>query len=687
MAHHQHSNGESTQVKNYILSLVIIFTLLFFGNVAATQYLADQFQFHPALGKPLFEHYYNPFSWIFWSANFRGYYPDFFKLFFLKISAVTALIFSVYILIRFMVLRGSKAIEGLHGTAHWATKKEIDNMGVLGQKEGVYIGGWLDKKGDTQYLRHNGPEHVLAFAPTRSGKGVGLVLPTLLSWPHSCLILDIKGENWALTAGWRKEHAKNKVMKFDPTCNDGSAVRYNALAEIRLNTGYEIADIQNVATMLIDTEGDGLKDHWMQSAASLLTGIILHTLYKAQREGKSTPNLTTVYQTINDPDLNLREFLEEMKRYPHKEHFFDKNGDPLKEPYYAPHDVAATIAREALNKADNELSGVVSTAVTNLSLYIDPLVSLNTATSDFKIKDLMNDDQPVSLYLVLKPSDKDRLRPLTRLLLNQILRILIEELGFENGKAIKGYKHRLLLMLDEFTSLGKLAIFQESLAFMAGYGIKSYVIIQDLTQLYGAYTKEESIISNSHIRIAYAPNKVETAELLSKMSGTSTVIKSQRTTSGKRSSVLLGQVSETFQEVQRPLLTVDECMTLPGAKKDTNGGVISGGDMLVFIAGESPIYGKQILYFKDQVFADRAKVPTPLKSDTIKHEAHKMIEESKSIDGGVAAAAATAAAIATLNNDVIVPEEIIEEIQEDIEDQDLGEYPPDDEEEQDTTDY
>jgi type IV secretion system protein VirD4 len=305
-----------------------------------------------------------------------------------------------------------------------------------------------------------------------------------------------------------------------------------------------------------------------------------------------------------------------MKEYKHR---FKKNFDGSPSVDEETHEVVATIAREMMNKADNELSGVVSTAVTNLSLYIDPLVSINTEVSDFKIKDLMNDDQPVSLYLVLKPSDKDRLRPLTRLLLNQILRILIEELGFENGQAIKGYKHRLLLMLDEFTSLGKLAIFQESLAFMAGYGMKAYVIIQDLTQLYGAYTKEESIISNCHVRIAYAPNKVETAELLSKMSGTTTVIKSQRTTSGKRSSIMLGQVTETFQEVSRPLLTVDECMRLAGAKKDGEGKVISGGDMLIFMAGEAPIYGKQILFFKDKTFLDRSKVPTPKISDVIQN--------------------------------------------------------------------
>lgn len=608
--------GEGTQVQNYVISVAIITLLLVLVSSTATQYLANQFQHHPALGTPLFGEIYSPFDWISWSYKFNAFYPDFFKTFFIQLQAGFGFIFAIFIGLRLIVLRKNKAVDGLHGTAHWATPKEVESMGVLSSNDGVYIGGYSSDKKTVRYLRHGGPEHVLAFAPTRSGKGVGLVLPTLLSWKHSCLILDIKGENWALTAGWRKEHANNKVMKFDPTCADGSAVRYNALAEIRLNTGFEVADVQNVATMLIDTDGAGLKDHWAQSGASLLTGVILHTLYKAKKNNLPTPNLTTVYKTVNDPDLNIREFLNEMKSYKHRlKKVENDDGEMIETMDEETHDVVATIAREMLNKADNELSGVVSTAVTNLSLYIDPLVSKNTEVSDFKIKDLMNDDQPVSLYLVLKPSDKDRLRPLTRLLLNQILRILIEELGFENGRAIKGYKHRLLLMLDEFTSLGKLAIFQESLAFMAGYGIKSYVIIQDLTQLYGVYTKEESIISNSHIRIAYAPNKVETAELLSKMSGTTTVIKSQRTTSGKRQSVLLGQVSETFQEVSRPLLTVDECMRLAGAKKDGSGNVVSGGDMLIFIAGEAPIYGKQILYFKDKTFLQRSQVTTPSKSD------------------------------------------------------------------------
>lgn len=279
----------------------------------------------------------------------------------------------------------------------------------------------------------------------------------------------------------------------------------------------------------------------------------------------------------------------------------------------------ASSAREMLNKADNELSGVVSTAVANLALYRDPIVAANTSDCDFRIDDLMDYESPVSLYLVIRPSDIDRLRPLIRLILNIILRRLTEEMKFKDGRSVDSYKHQLLLMMDEFTSLGRLEIFERSLAFMAGFGLKAYFIVQDLTQLHAAYTKDESIMSNCHVRIAYAPNKVETAEVLSKMTGQATVITQKTSLSGNRSGHL-NRASVSLAETKRTLLTPDECMCLPGAKKDANKQIIEAGDMLIFPAGFRPIYGKQILYFLDPVFSERAKIQTPPMSDRLVEE-------------------------------------------------------------------
>ena len=598
MQNHDYGTKRKNQVGNYVVSLVVVILLFLLVNILATQYVAQHFGYHENLGDSLYQYFYNPFGWIIWQQDFYTPYSYFFKSLNITMFFIIVVVFIVFILIRMLALRKSKMHDDVHGTAHWMNDAEIKKTGLLGQSEGVYIGGYKEGS-NLQYLKHNGPEHVLAFAPTRSGKGIGLVLPTLLDWRESVIVLDIKGENWALTAGWREQYANNRVLKFDPTADDGLSVKFNPLEEIRLDGAYEIGDLQNIAIMIVDTEGKGLRDYWEKSSFSFISGLILHTIHKAKKEKKPYPNLTDVYELLNKNEI--RDLLEEM--------------------LVSKHHLVSLVGREMLNKAAEELSGVVGSSSSYLNLYVDPIISNNTSKSEFKINDLMNSEKPVSLYLVLKPNDKNRIMPLIRLIMNLLLRRLLEELEFENGKSVKNYKHRMLLMLDEFTSLGRLGIFQESLAFMGGYGIKAYIIIQDITQLYEAYGKDESILSNCHIRIAYAPNKVETAELLSKMSGTTTVVKSYTTTSGNRVSVMLGQVTESLQEISRPLLTPDECMRLPGAKKDNNGQVIKGGDMLIFIAGQAPIYGKQILFFKDQVFLDRSKVAVPqLHSPTLKNE-------------------------------------------------------------------
>lgn len=603
---------ETNQTFVYTLAILgIAFSFLVVSSIA-TQYIAQYFCYSPNLGETFAYGFYNPFLWIVWSKNYYSYYPDFFKQFFLYMFVGITLCFMVFIFIKLFFLRKSQAIANLHGSAHWATKEEVEAMGVLNNRDGVYIGGYMQKN-ILHYLRHNGPEHTIAFAPTRSGKGVCLVLPTLLSWGESALIIDIKGELWALTAGWRKKYAHNKVLKFDPTCTDDSGVKFNILEEIRIDTVHEIKDTQNIAINLIfkgetppQQASQGNSAYFKSEAASFLTGAILFALHNAKQEGQPCPSLSGLYKFINSPDCSIDELLEEMKTCE-----YAISQDTL--------DVIHSIAQSMQNKAAQELSGVIGSAVEALNLYIDPIIARNISKSEFKIMDLMRNDDPVSLYLVIPPGDKDRLRPLNNLVINQIFKTLTRDsLSFENGESVKNYKHRLLFMADEFTAVGKLGVIQEQLAYMAGYGIKAFIIIQDLPQLYDLYTKNESIISNCHNRIAFAPNNVDTAEILAKMSGTTTVVKKSITSSGKRTAVMLGNVSETLQEVQRPLITVDEIMRLPAAKmnKDKTK-IIEAGDMLIFITGQSAIYGKQILYFKDKVFSERAKVTLDINiSDT-----------------------------------------------------------------------
>ncbi len=519
-----------------------------------------------------------------------------------------------------MVAANSATINPyLHGSARWANQHDIERAGLLprpltfwqqltGQKKlsstGVYVGAWLDKNGIMRYLRHNGAEHVLCYAPTRSGKGVGLVIPTLLSWEHSAVITDLKGELWELTAGWRQSYARNKVLRFEPASLNGG-VHWNALDEIRLETEYEVGDVQNLATLLVDPNGKGLETHWQKTAQALLVGVILHVLYKAQQEGTEA-TLPAVDAILSDPDRDVAELWMEMVTYGHV--------------HGKTHPTVGSAARDMLDRPEEEAGSVLSTAKSYLALYRDPVVQRNVSQSDFRIKDLMNFEDPVSLYIVTHPNDKARLRPLVRVMINMIVRLLADKMDFINGQPKAHYKHRLLMMLDEFPSLGKLDILQEALAFIAGYGIKCYLICQDINQLKSretGYGQDESITSNCHVQSAFPPNRVETAEHLSKLTGQTTIAKEQITTSGRRTSALLGQVSRTIQEVQRPLLTPDECLRMPGPVKGAEGLIEKAGDMVVYVAGFPAIYGIQPLFFKDPVFKARAAIPAPMVSDKL----------------------------------------------------------------------
>jgi type IV secretion system protein VirD4 len=262
---------------------------------------------------------------------------------------------------------------------------------------------------------------------------------------------------------------------------------------------------------------------------------------------------------------------------------------------------------------------VLSTAKTALTLYSDPLVANNTAASDFSINDLVNHDEPVSLYLVVPPSDKIRLRPLIRLIFTMTVNRLTEKMVFE-GAEQKRNRHRLLFLIDEFPSLNRMEIFADALSYMAGYGLKAYLITQDIRQIVDAYGNNESIVSNCHVRIAYAPNQYETAELLSKMTGITTVLKASYNFSGPRFSPVMPHVNASVDYIERPLMTPDEVSRLRPPQKRGDGAseeTVAPGQMLIFVSGHYPILGTQMLYFLDPVLSERAELARPTEFVTL----------------------------------------------------------------------
>ena len=576
------------RIGHLFLNLGLMVVAVLGGLAAATQYVGAALHYHPGLGAALFAFgpisAYAPWRCVEWYVRFgERAHPVFERaqLVALGVFAPLALVPVVVAIQRAKQKKPSQA----HGSARWATTAEVKRAGLL-DPAGVVLcqtdearfrvdhKGLALTRGGT-LIRHDGPEHVLCFAPTRSGKGVGMVIPTLLSWTGSVIAWDVKRELWQLSAGFR--HQFTTCLRFEPT--DVDSIRYNPLLEIRRGLN-EVRDAQAVADMLVDPDGTKEKDHWALTAHTLLVGAILHVLYA--EEDKS---LAGVARFLSDPERSQFDTLEAMLSTKHL-------GD-------RPHPVVQGSAKEMQNKAEEELSGVFSTAMATLGLYRDPVVARATSACDFRIADLMRGEKPASLYLVIAPSDLDRLRPLMRLVINQIGRRLAETNTSGGGEAPR---HRLLWMLDEFPALGKMAFFESALAYFAGYGMKAFLISQDLNQLDSRYGDKNSILANCHVRIAYGANDDGTAERISKLLGQMTFQTDSESISQEKGAVFgKKQASKGIQENARPLLTAGEVLQLPRE------------DALLFVGGLYPYRAKKVIYYEDPKFKARAamKPPTP----------------------------------------------------------------------------
>ena len=670
----------------YAASMALFLVLALASCWAATEYAAWAFNWPPVFGGCTWTgpapahwvcgpHLYEPFAIFVWIFKYERLTRPAQAVIFDRAHFIVGIGFVFALLApMFFIFRRSQRIKSerndLHGSAHWAVQKEVEATQLLPSEEnrgGVVFGAWRDGAGRVHYLRHKGPEHMMVFAPTRSGKGVGIVIPTLVSWDESVLVLDIKGENWALTSGFRERVLGQRAIKFDPTALDSA--RFNPLLEIRLDLNM-VKDVQNICTLIVDPDGRGLEDHWAKTAFDLLVGVVIFVLVcefpesvqpdrslatvlgilsdggvfrevaessaearalaaaeKAAKAGAQggapkkpaqavAEGAKKVLEYIEQTALEAMRALDAIPAAPSSTPTDDGVVPPIRpaaggqagagagHAWRARRNAWLTVAassRAWLNKPPNEGGSVLSTALSFLSLYRDPIVADNTRVSDFSIESLMGGKNPggdevkekTSLYLVVPPSDKDRLKPLLRILVSQVVRRLTEGMDFDKGGGKSRFPHRLLLLIDEFPSLGKLEIFEEALAFIAGYGMKALLVAQDRVQLAKAYSKEESIFSNCHIRIAYAPNNPETADMLSKMCGQATVTHVQRQYSGNRMHIMLQNVNTNEQIVGRPLLTADECMRLPP------------DDEIVFVAGHAPLYCQKIKYYADSAMAAR----------------------------------------------------------------------------------
>lgn len=508
----------------------------------------------------------------------ESYFPDTFRRGFLIIMSGSLSGAGACLMLGLM-RRSPDTQDKVFGSASWASIRDIKKLKLLGGS-GVFLG----KLRDGRFLRHDGPEHCAVIAPTRTGKGAGVVVPTLLTNESSVIVYDLKEENFKITSGARSKFSD--ILYLSPSSPD--SVHFNPLFEIRKGD-HEVRDVQNIANMIIEPETVGKADHWIRTGNALLTAAILHVLYTSPVEER---NLAGVTRFLSRGESDLVTTLREMMT---TNHIIDPVTGEGK-----PHPLIVSAARDVLTKSANDMSGVHSTIMGYLSLYRDPILANNTKDSDFTIADIVGRERPVSLYIIVPSSDIERLRPFIRLLINQICRRLTEAdyLG-ENSPR----KHKLLLMLDEFPALGRLEFFETALGFLAGYGIKAVLISQSLNQLKSVYTERTSILDNTHAKVFFTANTPETARYVSESLGEATVDYQTKSHSGKPLTPYYNGQSVSEHIKGRSLMTAREVMEMPA------------GEAVVFIGGARPIYCDKIRYYEDGAFLPLLQSPYDYKNN------------------------------------------------------------------------
>lgn len=454
----------------------------------------------------------------------------------------------------------------LFGEARFAKRIDIQKAGLLGDK-GIIVGQL-----GSRYLMFGGQQHAIISAPTRSGKGVGIVIPNLLNWPESVVVLDIKQENWDITSGYRQKHGQECFL-FNPAAADYRTHRYNPLAYISADPNFRIDDVQKIANMLFpDVQGTDVI--WTATPRSLFLGIVL---FLAETPDKPVTLGQVVRETLKDGDGS--------------QHFATVINDRV-----AAGNPLSNACVRALNSyisisAENTRAGIMTSFRSRLELWMNPLVDAATSANDFDLRDVRK--KKMSIYLGVTPDNLERMAPLLNLFFQQLIDLNTRELPNQN----KQIKYSCMLLMDEFTAIGKIGILSKGISYIAGYGLRMLPIIQSPAQLVDVYGADaaQTFTTNHALNIIFPPKASETqaAKDISEWLGYDTV----KTQSQSRSRKIFNRDNDSnnTSEQQRALMLPQEITGL-GQRRE-----------LIIMENVPPILAEKVVYFKDIVFVDRLK--------------------------------------------------------------------------------
>lgn len=487
----------------------------------------------------------------------------------------------------FIVLIILKGGRSLHGEARFARESEIRRE-QLRSKSGIIVG----QKGG-RYLVFGGTEHVLLEAPTRAGKGVGVVIPNLLSWADSVVVLDVKRENWDITAGFRARHGQ-AVYLFDPLDPEGRTARYNPLSFIdRLDDVDVVNELQKIGGMLFPAP-EKADPFWAEAARAAFVGV--GALVAANPALPFT--IGEIYRrlTTGDPKVELPKVVEEAQ----------KRGQRLSQ-------ACVSALSDFTSASDNTFSGIKQTITSKLSLWLNPYVDAATSETDFDLRQVRR--ERISIYLGVSPDNIDRIAPVYNLFLQQLIDLNTRELPASGGQV------PVLLLLDEFARLGKAPVIASAFSYVAGYGLRLLPVIQSRSQprgIYGADVTDE-IIANCGLEVVFTPKELRVANELSERLGffTMNVKSKSRTIHG-----MLANRSISESDQRRALMMPQELMQMPK------------GELLLLRGGIPPVRARKIEYFRSRHFTSRISDPPKVAPRLIMIPQAKQVSPSASAGAG-----------------------------------------------------
>lgn len=534
-----------------VYGLMAVFLMLFLGSIAA---LVGLHQFKPDLD--IFK-----IPEFFWFYRHNGFVMAWLAKGVAGVTAASGLIAGFVFLSR---------KDKLHGAARWARMSEARRFGLM-DSDGILLG----KRGN-EFIQFGGTEHVLLEAPTRAGKGVGVVIPNLLTWADSVVVLDVKQENWEKSAGWRKSLG-HTVLLFDPLDPNGRTARYNPFAHINREDPVEVIDeLQKIAAMLWPPPANG-ESFWSDSARTAFLGVASYIA--------ATPELPftmgEVYRNFSAGDVQNRFFKIIKKR--------EEAGNPLS-------GACVSALNDWISSSSNTFTGIRQSVSAKINLWINPYVDAATSESDFDLRDFRS--KPISLYLGVSPDNMERMADVYNLLFQQLIDLNVRELPDpKKGK----HPLKLLLLLDEFARLGRASVIAAGFSYVAGYGIRLLPVIQARGQLRDVYGPDvtSEIVQNCGVELVFTPKDIGVAEEVSKRLGNYTYEAKSRTQ--QFWDAFKGSVSTSDQ--RRPLMLPQELVLMPQ------------DDVIVLRAGIPPLKARKLRYYKDKwMIAASSMAPPAVKT-------------------------------------------------------------------------